>query len=362
MRKLKWIVWFCLLLVVLVGCSGLEEEPSTKRKEKANRKEKTEDVVDRIESEQAEAEEGKPVHKTDSEVVEEDEEVVSDSGYEDVTADIIEDDRMTLEEKLYDYEGLINVNGEMCHAIWGKTGALVWQWHDSTFDEDVHLSYAMATDMAEVNSYGSDSSAEWDAFRFMNWSVLYGVEEPFYLYHIGDDMFMLEGTYLGYYEYSYYINGNSRVKFTPESVLQNEKDFFYRHTDYSDGYAICQYKKAGYDTTRYLTLMDKYGELTISDIPIYDREVETVSCGIYSDGLFYYDWAFYDINFNKVLDLAGAQIGTPYVNQGLYTPHFVDGVCTMVTEKNGKYWIFDMDKNGEIISEIEEFDIWSLNI
>ena len=109
--------------------------------------------------------------------------------------------------------------------------------------------------------------------------------------------------------------------------------------------------------------MDKYGNLTISDITISDYfdKIEEIPCGTYSDGLFYYYYAFYDIDFNKVVSLNG-DIGTPYVSQGIYTPHYKNGICSLITMKNGLYWIFDIDKNGEIISEIEEFDIYSLDI
>lgn len=294
----------------------------------------------------------------------------SNSDSRETCSEELESEGETLREKLEcSIDGLINVNGEMCHGIYGETVALVWKYEEATFDDEAHVLYAAAEDIAGIES-AAGSSDSWDAFRYMEWTALYGAED-FQVYHIGDDIFAINGIYSFYSsyrqgfferEYEYFINPRRRVTFSSSGLLLNEDDYFIRVTDFSDGYAICNYREYGFDKECYVATVDDLGNLNISDLRVYSSEEENMPCGIYSEGLFYYDWGFYDINFNLVIDLTGKDIGTPYVNQGLYTPHFVDGVCTMVVEKNGKYWKFDMNRDGEIISEVEEFDILLLNI
>lgn len=38
-----------------------------------------------------------------------------------------------------------------------------------------------------------------------------------------------------------------------------------------------------------------------------------------------------------------------------------NGVCTMIAYKNGSFWIFDINKEGENITEPEAFEILSLS-
>lgn len=335
MKNLKKFLFFCLICVLLVGCSSAEEERSSKKKDKEIRHNKIDNEEEKV--------------------------VDSDLSISEPDNDAY-DNQMSLEEKIYNYDGAINVDGEMCQAIWGKSLGLVWKSVGATFEDDAHFLYAMVQDISG------------DAYRCTEWASLYYYEN-FDFFHVGDDMFAMKFThscyidwYVGFKEREryIYINGTDRMIFSDVNKLADERDYFDRITEFNDGYAICQYKKysaVNLDST-YISVMDKKGNITISDmlVPDYINTVDVVQCGCYSDGLFYYDYAFYDIAFNKIVDLSGKGMGRPYVNHGLYTPQYVNGICTMVTEKNGLYWIFDIDMNGEIISEVEEFDIWSLNI
>jgi len=95
------------------------------------------------------------------------------------------------------------------------------------------------------------------------------------------------------------------------------------------------------------------------DKTYYDRP------GKYSDGVFYLDNVFYTIDSEftctEVLDLSERDYGWIYVNEGVYVPYFENGVCTLITEKNDKFWIFDIDKEGNMLTEPEEFDITLLS-
>jgi len=62
---------------------------------------------------------------------------------------------------------------------------------------------------------------------------------------------------------------------------------------------------------------------------------------------------------NVVLDLG--QNGYRILSYEYYTPRFVDGVCSLIVYKNSKFWMFDIDKAGNTISEPEEIDILWLN-
>lgn len=257
-------------------------------------------------------------------------------------------------------DGLIMIDGEKCHAVMGEDKALVWKYVEATFDERAYFASAMVQDMSQVySSYQPDYLS--DAFRYTNWFKWYGWDE-FSVKHVGDDMFLFEGYIYGEY-FGYYINGSWHTTIEVNSWLEDEDDRFNRVTAFNDGYAIGIYEnkyRNGFDY--WLALLDKQGNMTVSEIDVGKNYYWfTDRPGIYSDGLFYHDNAFYDINFKKFLDLSGKGWGNIYVKQDIYAPFFQDGICRLITEKNGKYWIFDIDKSGEIISDVEEFDILSLS-
>lgn len=368
---MKRILLLYLICVVLVGCSsGTEEHSLRERDEEIRLNEidsEKETVVDDELSNTEQSDDTK--YNQDSEL----ENVVNNELSNIEQFDDVNNNQMSLEEKIYNSDGVINVNGEICQAIWGESVALVWKYVSATFEDDAHFLYAMAKDISEVeiNEAGTES---WDAYRYTQWKALYG-SDYFGFWHVGDDMFTMNFTYLCYDDYRrdfkereryVYINGKDQKLFFDYNSLPNESDSFDRITEFNDGYAICQYNDNAIkmEDPTYIAVMDMWGNIIVSEltVPSYIHNVDEVQCGCYSDELFYYDYAFYDIEFNKIVDLSNKNLGRPYVNQGLYTPQYVDGICTMITEKNGLYWIFDIDMNGEIISEVEEFDIWSLNI
>ena len=142
------------------------------------------------------------------------------------------------------------------------------------------------------------------------------------------------------------------------------------YTDFHDDYAICVYQDVYYVNSNklnperklWLALLDRRGNFIKTDIELFGFYPTYDYCpGIYSDGVFYHENSFYDLDSNKVLDLAGRNYGTPYTKRGIYAPFFDNGVCRLVTEKNGKYWIFDIDKSGNMLTEAKEFDILLLN-
>jgi len=267
---------------------------------------------------------------------------------------------LSLREKIEISGGVVNVGGEECNVVWGKSGALAWKYVEATFDQRAYYATAFAMDISESSlAY----TTTWDAMRVFNWYKWYGWDE-FNIEHIGDDMFLFTGTAYGVKTY-YYINGSDGLVFEEDSWLTNKADRFSRCTEYNDGYAIGIYYDRysgsfGYVYSNdYLAKLDAKGNLTVSDESAYISENSNI--GKYSEGVFYYNHRFYDIDFNVVIDLHDKDWGGIYSKRGVYTPCFIDGVCTLITSKNGKYWIFDINKQGEMITEAKEFDLALLN-
>lgn len=264
----------------------------------------------------------------------------------------------SLQEKIENGGGVIELEGDMYNAIWGENGAFVWKFIEATFDESAYYIYCFIT---EEESYELTSC---DRYYRTIWVIWRGEYDDFSITHIGDNMFYLSLEIERKSAY-YYINPFSPISFTTNSVLSDEEDYISRYTNFNDGYAVCTYFDAYY-TNEYgnkvkntalkkkIVLLDKIGR-------IHQTEIENSyidMLGMYSDGVFYCNNAFYDIASNKILDLSGKNYGTVYTNRyGIYAPYFENGVCTLITQKNGKYWTFEIDKSGNMLTDAEEFDI-----
>lgn len=254
-------------------------------------------------------------------------------------------------------ERKIDVGGKECYAVWGENGAYVWRYVEATFDERAYFASGFALDMEE---FYSTTEFSWDAIMSTNWHRWFDWES-LEVTHVGDDMFLVE-LYFDSFRSEYYVNGRSNYVMQIEDWIQDKDDDFYLKTNFNDGYAIGIYKDK-YDkyseywqgyfktyTDYKLATVDLNGTIIVSDIEEMNSAV-----GSYSDGLFYYNNSFYDINFNEVISLSRESLGT--VDTEYHMPRFENGVCQIVTYKNGKYWTFSIDKSGAIISDIEEFDI-----
>ena len=169
--------------------------------------------------------------------------VIQEETYETELGEL--DYEMTLEEKIINSNGIINVDGEQCYAIWGETGALIWKYVGATFEDDEHYLYAMAKDVKEIEM-SEAGTEEWDACRYTDWSVLYDIQY-FDFYHVGDDMFAMPFTHLYYNDYYQeyrererfiYINGNDQITFFDYNSCIKESDFLDRITEFNDGYAF----------------------------------------------------------------------------------------------------------------------------
>ncbi|MBP3567949.1 MAG: leucine-rich repeat domain-containing protein [Lachnospiraceae bacterium] len=268
----------------------------------------------------------------------------------------------SLQEKLRNNPNrMIDVNGDECYAVWGETGAYVWRYVDATFEQRAYTASGFAGDMADFYSI---TDLSWDARLLTNWCKWFDWEE-LKVKHIGNDMFLVEAKFDEYIAV-YYVNGQTNRAMQAKDWVQDKDDAFYLKTNFNDGYAIGIYKDS-YDkysetlhgyyktfTDYKIATVDLNGTISVSDIDESNSAV-----GIYSDGLFYYGNAFYDINFSKVLDLS--ENGWGNANTEYSIPHFENGICRLITYKNGKYWTFEIDKSGNMLTEVEEYDTLSSN-
>ena len=267
---------------------------------------------------------------------------------------------LSLQEKIEHGYGTIELEGELYNATWGENGAFIWRFSEATFDESAYYICCFITDDEDMD-YGLTSFDQYYRTAWMRWRGYY---DNFFPKHIGDNMFYLL-VEIGYENAYYYVNPFSPISFTRDSLVSEEEDYISIDTNFNDGYAVCTYFDAyyknayGYEVknislTKNVVLLGKTGRIHQTEIK--DTYVDRV--GMYSDGVFYCNNAFYDIASNKILDLSGKNYGTVYTNRyGIYAPYFENGVCTLITQKNGKYWTFEIDKSGNMLTDAEEFDI-----
>jgi len=268
----------------------------------------------------------------------------------------------------------ITVDGESYSAVYGETGALIWKYVDATFDRAGYCKIAFISEECLPGMQLFDSEKCLYRTFWVNWS---GIEPGTCSFiSVGDDVFEKQKIYPTYVVGErIYINGKNGVTFSEYSMnipgqlgdRRYKFDRMQRLNDFSDGYALMRLE---YETTGNYSGRDKYcwvdtngnmldyiefEEGYNSYIYFGERSYSTSYVGPYSDGVFYHDEKFLDLDLNVVLDLG--QNGYRILSYEYYTPRFVDGVCSLIVYKNSKFWMFDIDKAGNTISEPEEIDI-----
>lgn len=248
-----------------------------------------------------------------------------------------------LQKRVENGDGTIELEGEIYNVKWGENGAFISRHVEATFDSEECYRCGFIVD--ELDTALENWFVPIDGYFCSRWIDLREFDTCT-AEHIGEDIFYL--TLSGIYGYKdYYYNPSLRYVFTNKNVLDDKEDLLVRHTDFNDGYALCSYldiyytEWAGYkvkNEQRWIAFLDKRGNMIKTDIELgdwylisYDRP------GIYSDGVFYHDDAFYTIDSEftctKILDLSGGDYGGIYVKEGIYAPYFENGVCTLITEK-----------------------------
>ena len=149
-------------------------------------------------------------------------------------------------------------------------------------------------------------------------------------------------TRLNHYSDGYLLIIANYIDYQPFYDLR--RDVYYRLDKHGSYYGISDLSELG----------------SFEDIRIDGQTFTVNDVGDYSEDVFYYSGAFYFRDGSVALDISDSGY-IPYTKRDVYTPKFENGVCRMVAFKNDKFWIFDIDRNGEVITEVEEFDINLLN-
>lgn len=281
-----------------------------------------------------------------------------------------------LEALIISNNGELEFDGYTYNAVYGKTGALIWDYVEPTFDSAGHYisTFIMEENYADTERFGSEEDCE--VFWYPRWTAWEeSVLKDKTFISIGEDMFIVTN----FYEETEIVNGKTGERFSvfsiglPETI--GDSSFFsiekmIRLNSYSDGrlmvkvrygyliYSDVYYwldKNGNFYETRALSGLEAFEDIRI------DGQTFTVNdVGDYSEDVFYYSGAFYFRDGSVALDISDSGY-IPYTKRDVYTPKFENGVCRMVAFKNDKFWIFDIDRNGEIITEAEEFDIISLS-
>lgn len=287
----------------------------------------------------------------------------------------------SIKELIEKGNGKITIDGNEYYAVWGETGAFIWRYVEATFDSLAHYVSTFIVDENPLENMclfeGNIYRTEFRKYDADEWQWYLGdyVQKEVRVTHIGEDMFEIQESNSGAWSIEEWknkviLNGPDDYMFSLDTIgLPDfriwDSDYFYlrsmhRQNQYSDDY-VCM-KIEYYDPWYYLKgryeyvyiWLDKYGNYQYVNLEKYIWDEDT-GIGSYSDGVFYCDGRFFDFYLNVILDIQ-EQGYEPYVGTD-YSPKFVDGICTMIAKKNGKYWMFDIDKSGNIISDIEEVDI-----
>lgn len=322
-----------------------------------------------------------------------DENISSDlSEREDVIKDdIVKDDvKYNIEKEIEKNGGKIIIGGETYDAEYGENGALIWKKVSATFDTAEHYTFAfISLEQLSENMALIDVVNEIYCTKWKRWEEL--IMYDFSVTSIGEDMFEVCTSTWGT-DSLVFINGKENKFFSlnsmgvPQIYRGNEKKILSdvnRLNRFDDGKMLVEatyrYYKSGYDVPdeeEYLWV-DEYGNyIIIEDKEVFsDYMYESIylnekyyyvhSAGPFSDGMFYYQGIFYDYNMNAVLNIR--QNGyIPCADEDKYAPEFRNGVCKMLVYKNGSFWTFDINRNGEMITEVvevkvEKMDEWLSN-
>lgn len=306
---------------------------------------------------------------------------------ENISADVSEKEDVTKEDVKYSLEkeieknnGKIVIGGETYDAVYGENGALIWRKVSATFEAAEHYIFAfVALEKLSDNMTLIDVTNNIYCTGWMRWTEL--VSEDFSITSIGEDIFEVCKSTWGV-DSLVFINAMENKLFSlstmgvPQIYRWDEKQKLAdveRLNRFNDGKMLVKaryrYYMSGYDVPdeyEYLWV-DGYGNYIIIENneafsayryeTIYHNEkyYNVHSAGPFSDGLFYYQGIFYDYNMNPVLNIRQNEY-IPYADDK-FAPEFRNGICKMIVYKNNKFWQFDINRNGEMVTEAKEFNM-----
>lgn len=121
---------------------------------------------------------------------------------------------------------------------------------------------------------------------------------------------------------------------------------------YYDGFML-MYNSERYNSHFYR--VNKYGEA--EELPCIYSSVWSIGYPAYSDGVFFAEGKFYDIDGNVVLDISNYRLYGLEYNDRREPPYFVDGKCTIkFRNSGGTLYKAVIDKKGNYIEQPKKFE------
>ncbi|MCR5824486.1 MAG: hypothetical protein K6G60_08655 [Lachnospiraceae bacterium] len=261
-------------------------------------------------------------------------------------------------------DGKLNVEGTECSAVYGDTCALAWK-----SEEDGYY-FAVIKDANNM----SDVEKTWDAVLSSSWGKVDNTSVVYDIKAVGEDIFELhfKDETSGYIDAkkigardkniseAYFEIHDPLSKDVRAKAVSNFKNG-YVWVDMADkeGY-FSLYKTGDLENEKY----DNYaGQFAIAqNLTSELRYCITVPN---EDGILFYDNCFWCMDeklrpesegrFSKLLDFDELDMGTLWTgyldDETRYIPEFSNGICPLITEKNGTLNFFYIDSKGNILSE-----------
>lgn len=240
--------------------------------------------------------------------------------------------------------GVMFTNGEISGYCMGEDLCAVYKYVPSTFDSEAkYLGGVIDTDGNFVVEL-SEENAEW--FLKDNFHPLDGISED--IYHMGNNIF---AAYVSRYNYMTIYDANTNTSHAIRNIgSENAENIF---EGFSNGVVavVRSNKETNDDQDVYIDLIFDDGTVKTTStrwngLHMFDPFI----VGKYSDGLFFFDEKFYDIDFNCAIDCSQYDILYDYDS----VPFFEDGKCHLEVRQNGKLWDVYIDLSGNIIGEPTE--------
>ena len=199
----------------------------------------------------------------------------------------------------------------------------------------------------DVNGYYSENGVK------QRWSTVYA----------GDGMFAakkVDNVYKGTYDVQFF-NANTGNCFEVELREEQVDNLFEQDVSWTMNLWFDNGFSVVFDADKHLCSLDKNGNM--NPLPI---EYVNNTIGRYSEGLFYYDDKFFDINGDTKIDLSSmGEVVIQYADSSMYStndcfyvPYFENGKCILIMRgADERIYKLTIDQNGNRVVEPELFEI-----
>ncbi len=213
-------------------------------------------------------------------------------------------------------------------------------------------------DLSKNNIFASAFSDVAKKTDFVNGTAIEFSSENFY--YLGEGIFIASlGVEINYPGYSKNVGhcsslGSEGLDCYFWDVVNNIQTSFTATnlSPYDDGYMLM------YNSDRYNShffSVDKKGQL--KELPCRYSSSWGIGYPAYSDGVFFAEGLFFDINGNAILDISNYNLYGQEYNDRREPPYFVGGKCTIKFRNNGgTLYKAVIDKNGDFVEQPQKIE------